>query len=338
MAKKRVKLVDIAKELDVSVGLVSIVLSGKNKENRISDTLTQKVIAKANEMGYQKNKLARGLRTGKSGIIGLAVADIANPYFGKMARFIENEASKLGYQVMFGSCDEDSEKLNDLIDVFLSRQVDAMLIVPVNNSEKYLLALQEQPIPFVFLDRYCEGVNEDAVMTDNFEGGYQLSNVLVNKGYKKIAAFVYDTGLTNNKERIKGYISALKNANMYNDSEDLVFEIGFKHLETRLESALNAAIKKGCDALFFANNNLGIQSLKYFNRMNIKLPQDLGIVSFDNPESFQISKPGVTCFEQPIEHMCTKAISILFNKIDGGLSEKKDLVLLPGNLIIRESC
>ncbi|MGQ1787402.1 LacI family DNA-binding transcriptional regulator [Saccharicrinis sp. GN24d3] len=338
MAKKRIKLVDIANELGVSVGLVSIVLSGKSRENRISDTLSKKVIEKAKELGYQANQMARALRTGKSGIIGLAVADIANPYFGKMARFIENEASGLGYQVMFGSSDEDPKKLNDIINVFLSRQVDAMLIVPVKKSQKYLMALQEQSIPFVFVDRCCDGVSEDAVTTNNFEGGYQLCNVLIKRGYKKIGAFVYDTGLTNNNQRIKGYTSALKESELNDDSENLIFETGFKHVETRLESMLKSALKKGCDAFFFANNKLGIQSLKYFDKMNIKIPQDIGIVSFDNPESFQVAKPGVTCFEQPIANICVKAISILVDKMDDASKPKVGEVLLSGNLIIRESC
>lgn len=338
MAKKRVKLIDIASALDVSVGLVSIVLSGKGKENRISDALSKKVIEKAKELGYQANQLARGLRTGKTNIIGLAVADIANPYFGKMARFIENEASKLGYQVMFGSSDEDPKKLTDIINVFLTRQVDAMVIVPVKGSKDFLPSLQNQTIPFVFIDRYCEGVDESSVCTDNFEGAYQLCNILISKGYKKIGALVYDTELSNNKERIKGYVSALKTANIYDENDDLVFEVGFKHMETRLESALKTAIRKGCDALFFANNSLGIQSLKYFDNMEIKIPTDMGMVSFDNPESYQIAKPGITCLEQPIEQMCVRAISILVSKIEGKAPENKSSVLLPGNLIVRGSC
>jgi len=338
MAKKRVKLIDIASALDVSIGLVSIVLSGKGKENRISDALSKKVIEKAKELGYQANQLARGLRTGKTNIIGLAVADIANPYFGKMARFIENEASKLGYQVMFGSSDEDPKKLNDIINVFLTRQVDAMVIVPVKDSKDFLHSLQDQTIPFVFIDRYCEGVDESSVCTDNFDGAYQLNNILISKGYKKIGALVYDTGLSNNKERIKGYVSALKTANLYDANEDLVFEVGFKHMETRLESALKTAMRKGCDALFFANNSLGIQSLKYFDKMEIEIPTDMGMVSFDNPESFQIAKPGVTCLEQPIAQMCARAISILSDKIEGKGQEKNSSILLPGNLIVRGSC
>lgn len=338
MSKKRVKLVDIAEAMNVSVGLVSLVLSGKAKENRISDAVAQKVIEKANEMGYRANQMARGLRTGKSNIIGLIVADIANPYFGKMARFVENEAAKLGYQVMFGSSDEDPDKLNDLINVFLSRQVDGTIIVPVHKSEKYLEALKNQAFPFVFIDRYCEQVPVDAFCTDNFLGAYQLCDLLIKKGYRKIGAVVYDSNISNNTERIRGYTSALKQHNLYDESEHLSFRISFDHFETRLESIIREAIDKKCEALFFANNSLGIASIKLFDKMGMNIPDDLGVVSFDNPESFQIAKPAITCMEQPIEQMCRLAIEKLVDIIENQNNIQEGTVLLPASMIVRDSC
>ncbi len=338
MGNKKVKLSDIAAELDVSTGLVSIVLSGKGKQHRVSDVLSEKVVKKAEEMGYQVNQLARGLRTGKSGIIGLLVADIANPYFGKMARCIENEAGKLGYQVMFGSSDEDIKKLSKLIKVFLSQQVDGMIIVPVKNSKKQLAALHKQPVPFVFIDRYCGGIDEDTFCTDNFSGAYQLTRLLIDKGYKKIGALVYDTEITNYNDRIRGYATALKDHDLDGFSEELVYRIGFNYSKVRLESALDDALKKGCDALFFANNNIGMNSLNILDEKNIKIPDDMGIVSFDNPEAFHISKPGITCYEQPVEEMCLRSVMLLDRRINNPDGEMNGITLLPGHIIERESC
>lgn len=331
MAKKRITLGDIAKELNVSVGLISLVLSGKAKENRIGDVLTKKVIAKAEEMGYRANVMARGLRTGKSGIIGLAVADIANPFFGRMARHIENEASKLGYQVMFGSSDEDASKLNSILNVFQSRQVDAMIVVPVENSEKCLKNLNEH-VPTIFIDRECIGIEEDVVCTDNYDGSIKLNNVLIKEGYKKIAAFVYNLNLSNNKERIRGYVESLPL-----DIEPIIYEIEFSDVKTSLDKALRNAIDKGCDAFFFANNSLGIQSFKLLREIDELLPSELGMVSFDNPEAFQISNPAITCFEQPMEEICMKAVSILADKIEGKETGKVQRVFLKGKLIVRDS-
>ncbi len=338
MPQNQVKLIDIAKKLDVSVGLVSIVLAGKSKERRISDELAAKVIETAKTLGYRPNQLARGLRTGKSGIIGLLVADISNPFFGKMARYIENEAAKLEYQVMFGSSDENPEKLENLINMFTSRQVDGMIIVPVFQSKNFLISLQEQSIPFVFIDRYCEGVDEDAVVSDNYLGSYQLTRLLIEKGYKKIAAFANDLHLSNIKERMHGFATALKDSGLDYPVDDFMYEVDLDQIDTRVEAVLKQALKNGCDAFFFANNKIGISSLKYFDKVDLTIPEDIGIVSFDNPEAFQVAKPGITCMEQPIELMCEKAINILSRKIEGKTNTKPERLSLPGNLIMRESC
>lgn len=335
MAKKRITLSDIARELNVSVGLVSLVLSGKGKENRIGEDITKKVIAKASEMGYQVNVMARGLRTGKSGIIGLVVADIANPYFGRMARSVENEAAKLGYQVMFASSDEDPEKLSSILNVFRSRQVDGLLVVPVENSSECIKGINSL-VPTVFVDRLCDGLDEDVVCTNNSDGAIQLTNVLINKGYKKIAAFVYNLQLSNNKERIEGYKEALLCSDNITQ-EPMVFEIDFENVKENLRQALNSALEQGCDALFFANNNLGIESLKILREKDDKLPFDLGIVSFDNPEAFQVSNPTVTCFEQSVEQICTQAISILTQKIEKEFVADSASYYVSGRLIMRES-
>ncbi len=335
MVKKRITLADIAKELNVSIGLVSMVLSGKSKENRISEDIAKKVNVKAIELGYQANIMARGLRTGKSGIIGLAVADIANPYFGKLARHIENEASKLGYQLMFGSSDEDAEKLSSILNVFRSRQVDGVIVVPVENTSACIKSITDS-MPMVFVDRLCNDVTEDAIYTDNKAGAIQLNNLLIEKGYKNIAAFVYSLELSNNHDRIEGYIESIQNSKLTSQSP-LVFKIDFDNVKESLEDALENALRKGCDALFFANNNLGIESLKILHSINEDLPMQLGIVSFDNPEAFHVSRPGITCYEQPIEEMSEKATKLLIKKIEKNRKKKPHVTLLQGELILRDS-
>src|SRR5690554_5970656 len=103
---KKTSLNDIAESLGVSRTLVSLVLNGKGREHRISEKVCKKVLARAKELNYQPNQIAKGLRTGKTNTIGLIIADLANPFFGKLGREIENEASKHGYRLIFCSSDE----------------------------------------------------------------------------------------------------------------------------------------------------------------------------------------------------------------------------------------
>ncbi|MCG8581384.1 MAG: substrate-binding domain-containing protein, partial [Bacteroidales bacterium] len=228
------------------------------------------------------------------------------------------------------------EKLQQLVDVFISRQVDGLIVVPVNKSEGIFKHKKVQ-VPVVFVDRCFDDVDEDAVCTDNFEGAFQLCQLLVKKGCNKIGTFVYNTALSNYRERVKGYKAALTESNLsQNDSS--VYEIDYQHVSTRLEPALKKAINDGCDAIFFANNSLGVESIKLFAKMDLELGVDMSMVSFDNPEVYHVLKPGITCYEQPFEAISKEAVSLLLSQIKNGTDKQKVKRLLAGKLILRDSC
>jgi LacI family transcriptional regulator len=152
--KLKVSLTDIAKELNVSTALVSLVLRDKWKENRISKELAKKVYETAEKLGYKPNVVAQSLRTGRTGIIGLIIADISNPFYSKIARIIEDEAELLGYEVMFGSSEEKLEKFIKVGETLISRQVDGLIVVPVFDSKEILLEWKKRNIPIVTIDRF----------------------------------------------------------------------------------------------------------------------------------------------------------------------------------------
>ena len=104
---KKISLKDIAEAAGVSTALVSFVLNGKKKEYRVGEETAQRILKIANEMNYQPNLAAKSLRSGKTKTIGLVVSDISNPFFSQLTRVLEDEATKQGYTVLFGSSDEN---------------------------------------------------------------------------------------------------------------------------------------------------------------------------------------------------------------------------------------
>jgi len=125
---KKSSLSDIAKSLNVSPALVSIVLNNRGDEKGISLQTQKKVIEKARELRYKPNMLARGLRLGESKTIGLIVADISNVFYSKIAKSIEMIAAAHGYNLIFCSSDEDPEKEIALIEMLRERQVDGIIV------------------------------------------------------------------------------------------------------------------------------------------------------------------------------------------------------------------
>ena len=171
---KRASLKDIARIVDVSIPLVSYVLSNKWKENRVSESTARRILEVAKELNYHPNLNARSLKTNKTRTIGVILADISNSFFSNLARVIEDEAYSQDYTVIFGSSDENIEKLEKVLDYMLTRQVDGFIIAAPEGSKKIIEKLQEMKIPLVLIDRYFSEIETNFVIIDNFHAHSRL--------------------------------------------------------------------------------------------------------------------------------------------------------------------
>ena len=334
---KKVTIVDIAKELGVSNAMVSMVLSGKGSEHRISEKAAKRVFEREKKLGYKPNQMAKALRTGKSGVLGLIVADIANPFFANIARSIENEAEKFGYQVMFASSDEDLEKFTKLGEAFIGRQVDGLIIVPVIDSQDIIAAWHSMGIPIVSVDRYFSTLKIPFTATDNFDASFQIIKFIVIKGYKKIAFIGKNRNLSNYFDREAGFIHGVKHLKL-SPGQFKVFSLDYFNWEVEIRSAIQKIIDEKYDIVYFSQNLLGIQGLKILREYNVLIPDNIAVISFDNPLVFEFYNPPVTCFEQPLEIIASEALSCIIRLIDGKETGIHQSTKHKGRLIIRESC
>lgn len=330
MSKKVVKLSDIAAELGVSITLVSTVLSGKGRQQRISEEQIEKVKKAAKVMGYRYNRFARALRTNRSGLIGIVVADVANNFFGRMARYVENEASKAGYQLIVANFDEQLDKMVNTVETLASIPVDGMIITPISNSRELLDKLKEHDMPFVQIDRFVEGLDADYVVADNFQGGQLLTRLLVERGgYKRIAMFIYNTEDSNYQGRLSGYRSVLSEDGL----QEHVFTINHQNFEEDIERAVELAVEQQIEAIFMGNNVIAIQVLRVFKKRSICVGRDIDVVSFDSCEAFEISTPSIPSVEQPLEQMCVMAFGQLLERIKSqNISDTVPVQLLQSKL------
>lgn len=197
---KRVSLKDIAAKVGVSTALVSYVLNGQEKEKRVGKEVVEKIRKAADEMNYQPNQIARSLRKGTTSTIGLIVADIANPFFGQLARIIEDEASRHNYVVILGSSDESWRKSASLTEIFLNRQVDGFILVPSEGDDVLVQSLAQRNIPLVLIDRHFPEIDTDFVVLDNRKATYEATLRLIDKGCRKIKMVAYHSSLSHMNE------------------------------------------------------------------------------------------------------------------------------------------
>lgn len=127
---RKVSLRDIAAQAGVSPTTVSFVINGKAREMRVSRDVIQRIEALIKKLNYQPNSMARGLRTGKTGTIGLMVEDISNHFFATLARVIEDEADYFGYDVVYCSTENKEARAQKLLETLTHRQVDGYILTP----------------------------------------------------------------------------------------------------------------------------------------------------------------------------------------------------------------
>ena len=339
---KKTSLSDIANNLGVSKTLVSFVLNGKGKEFRISEEICKRVLEVAKEMNYQPNRIAQGLRTGRTNTIGLIIADIANPFFGILGREIEQEAARFGYRVIFCSSDENPEKSKQQIAMLQQSQVDGYIISPPGKSEDQIRALQKGLAPLVLIDRYFPEIDCNYIVVDNFDAAYKATSHLLALGRRRIANITVRLDLVNMNDRTEGYKQALRDASVPVD-ENLVKILPVSHENKDIAKAIKDLVgkpgNKKIDAILFSTSKLGINGIESINALGLKIPEDIAIVSFDNIDAYKICISPLTVVAQPLKEIGKTAVQLLLNEIKHpGTPSKTQKIVLKTELIIRKSC
>lgn len=333
--KKRVSLKDIADKVGVSTALVSYVLNNQ-KVGRISKEVAERIRNTAHELNYRTNQIARSLKTKKTFTLGLIVADISNPFFSSLARIIEDEASKSNYTVLFGSSDENEQKSWKLINTFVDRQVDGLIIAPAENTEPHLRFLQEQQIPFVLVDRYFPELKSNYVALDNFQASYNSTEYFIKSGIQCIGMIGFKTQLFTLNERKRGYLTALHDHHIRFRTKWLK-QIGMTDQKAAVEKAMQELLDPAdpVKAILFASNVLGTYGLEYIYRQNIRVPEEVSLISFDKIEASDFFYAPLTYINQPLAEMGKSATEVLLNNIEKGV--KTVQVCMEATLVIRKS-
>lgn len=336
--KKKLSIVDIARELNISKTTISFILNGLAQEKRIGDELTQKVLKYVEEVGYKPNSLAKSLRTGKSNTIGLMVEDISNPFFANIARLIEDKAYENGFKLTYCSTDNKTEKTREMLQMFRERHVDGYIIAPPPGLEEEITQLINEGFPVVLFDRNLPNVATDSVMVDNFFSTYNATKHLISQNkYQNIAFITFTSAQTQLQQRMQGYKKAMSEYKF----KSYIKEIVYQPDNALIIKPMLAFFKKNpnIDAVLFGTNHLGACGLRVIRDLGLSVPNDIAVVSFDDYEVFQLHSPAVTAIAQPIDKIADEIISLMVKRLRQPLSEKTKVesVVLLTELFVRAS-
>ena len=338
MATKKttsVTIKDVAQLSGVSPMTVSRVI---NVSQRVSPETRRRVEQAISELGYVPSRLARGFSRQRTGTLALIVPDVANPFFTAIVRAAEDVARRAGYRIILCDTRGDLRIEREVIEEMIAHRVEGIAIAPVSDRSKgHLLRLAKFGVPFVLVDRTVPGIDVDAILGDSVGGAHQLVEHLISLGHRRIGFIVESDEVSTARDRRRGYESALSAAGVVLDPAIVAKATvdpsgGFEGMQRLLQ------LDDPPTAVFTVNNLVALGAIEAVREAGLEVPDDVALVCFDDIEYASRLNPFLTVMEQPAEAFGTLGTQLLLDRIEGRGPERKRMVVLPAQFVVRKSC
>jgi LacI family transcriptional regulator, sucrose operon repressor len=319
---------DVAYKAGVTVTTVSRIL---NNRGYIGTETRQKVNQAMEELNYQPNEVARSLFRKKTSIIGLIIPTASHPFFGELAGYIEQYAYDGGYKILLCNSRRERRKEKDYIEMLKRNKVDGIIMASHSLEVNEYLDLN---MPIVTFDRKISDT-VPFVSSDNYEGGRIATEYLIGKGCRKLALICGNLNLD--------MLSNLRHAAFVNTAESRGVEHRTTHAELdvfgsdRYEEIITGLFREhsDIDGVFASGDLIAAHTIQVLRKMEIRVPEDVRIVGYDDIMLASLITPQITTIKQPIEEIAQKLVEITINKING--TEIMMGTILPVSLVERGS-
>lgn len=332
-----ITLQDISNSLKISKATISLVLNGRGDEKRVSKETQERIIRFAKENNYNANMLARGLSRGKSDMIGLVIPNISDSFFARVARRIEKRAELFGYNVIFSSTGESKIRESKLIRTMLDRKVDGLIIATSQKNEQDILALKQQRIPFVLVDRHYPEIETSFVGMDNMTGIATVVERFIKSNRNRIGFVTLTDELEPLHKRLESYMMAMEKFG-YPCKADYIKKLKYDSYETDMNEIISELVfKSGIEGIIFSTHFLAAEGLRQLKKMKLMIPDDVAIVSFGQMNDFDLTAPSITSIILPADDIGDTSVEILL-KCMKEETLKTEQITIDTDLVIRDSC
>jgi DNA-binding LacI/PurR family transcriptional regulator len=336
MKKKPSTIKDIANQLHLNISTVSRAL---NNHKSISDATRKKVFELAEKLNYRPNGIASSLRTGRGNTIGLLVPNINRHFFSNLIYGVETILGPSGYNILICQSNELVSKEKQAINTLINARVDGIIISisKETHNSSHLEPILERGIPFIQIDRVLDSLNTHKIVNNNIKGSFIAVNHLLENGYKRIAHLAGPQFINIYKERLEGYCEAIQQSSL--DDKSLIIYENILTFEQSYELALSLYAKKNApDAFFAASDFSALGVLQALKKLNIKVPEKVGIVGYANEPFTDLVSPSISTLDQFSMEMGKEAAKIMLDELSQHNEHIafKQLLIEP-ELIIRDS-
>lgn len=329
------RMSDVAKLAQVSTMTVSRVL---NENPNVLEETRQRVFAAIEQLGYRRNELARSLRERRSRQIGILVPNLYDPFFSMCVHAASTVAKAHDYSVSIATTDEDPSAEFEEARRMAVRHIEGLVVIPaVDGGPSRLLSPDLDDMPLVVLDRPLAGGGHraDTLLVQNRRGAQIGTEHLLALGHKQIAFIGLEGHLYTMRKRHAGYRLAMEAAGLR--PKTVLVSAESDTMPGHLRELF--AKKQVPTALFCANNLITRRVLHALQRLDIHPPDQVALLGFDDFETADLMRPGITVVRQPVELLARMAAEVLFARLaESSVPDSGKRIVLPVELVVRGSC
>jgi DNA-binding LacI/PurR family transcriptional regulator len=312
---------------------VSRVLAG---QNGVGNAVRERVTEAAQALDYHPNRIARDLRVGLRKVVSVIIPDLQNPFLTSVVHGIEAVLCAEGYSLLLGHSDSLDERERGHLALLRGEGAAGLILIPNNGPEANYELLRAWRIPVVAVDRAPRGLHVDLVRSDGGNGMREATKHLLSHGYKDIAFINGPLGISVARERLAGYLDALREAGVVARDAMVI------HGDFRQEGGHTAMVRllelaKPPRAVLIANNLMALGALQAIHERGLRIPDDVAVLGFDDMPWATSLRPPLTAVSQPAEEIGRTAARLMLERLKEPDRVCRQIIL-PTNLVVRASC
>ena len=326
---------DIARRTGLGLATISSYFNGGNvrEKNRI------KIEEAIEELHYEVNEVARGLKTNATRTIGVVIPELNNTFCAEIITGMEDVLRSHGYATIVCDCRTDKKLEREAVEFLIRRRVDGIINMPVDEEGNHLKRFQKMGKPIVLIDRKIQGINCDSVLVDNKKAAEDAVRYFIERGHRNIGIIGGPEEVFTAQERMAGYYKALESAGIP-VSESLIWhgdytiQGGVRGLEELVQN------NPEMTAVFVTNYEMTMGAMIGVNELGIRIPEQLSMIGFDNLQFARACNPKLTIVAQSTDGIAKEVAKVMLNHLENAgetsgelFSEKLETEIIAGKSV-----
>lgn len=326
---------DIARRTGLGLATISSYFNGGNvrEKNRI------KIEEAIEELHYEVNEVARGLKTNATRTIGVVIPELNNTFCAEIITGMEDVLRSHGYATIVCDCRTDKKLEREAVEFLTRRRVDGIINMPVDEEGNHLKRFQKTGKPIVLIDRKIQGINCDSVLVDNKKAAEDAVRYFIERGHRNIGIIGGPEEVFTAQERMAGYYKALKSAGIPMSESliwhgDYTIQGGVRGLEELVQN------NPEMTAVFVTNYEMTMGAMIGLNELGIRIPEQLSMIGFDNLQFARACNPKLTIVAQPTDGIAREVAKVMLNHLENAgetsgelFSEKLETEIIAGKSV-----